>query len=89
MAKKRKAPTKSCPKCNANVHARKFECPKCGHKFAVKGQTAKKKRKAVKRKKKSPTTGTLKSQLRTERKELLAQQKKLEEQIAAIDTLLD
>ncbi len=33
--KKRTAPTKTCPKCKAEVHARKAVCD-CGHKFRKK-----------------------------------------------------
>lgn len=38
MAKKnaRGAPSKACPKCTAQVHARTGTCPGCGHKFQKK-----------------------------------------------------
>ena len=32
---KRGFPSKQCPKCGATVHARKFQCPECGHKFEI------------------------------------------------------
>ncbi len=33
--KKRGFPSKQCPKCGATVHARKFQCPECGHDFEI------------------------------------------------------
>ncbi len=36
MAKKKRGfPSKQCPKCGATVHARKFQCPECGHNFQI------------------------------------------------------
>ncbi len=36
MAKKKRGfPSKQCPKCGATVHARKFQCPECGHGFEI------------------------------------------------------
>ena len=56
MAKKRRgAPSKTCPQCNAKVHARVATCPKCSHVFVAKKGVVKKKllgkRKTVRRKK--------------------------------------
>ena len=78
MAKKKRAPQKTCPKCKSKMHAAKRECPKCHYRFKIAKRKVTPKKRAVAKTSQAPN---LKQQLKKERENL-------QKRIGAIDSLL-